>query len=162
MPSVQCPQPCPELRPGSCSDCHALPRPHVHGRFLGACPLLAEVYRGDGALIRPVKCLPLEGRQAGRVPEDSGNSGVKFSDARSTGTGRPQLPLLARLTTSHGSGGSRQLCPKRHLQSSGDSPGTLACAPWPLHWFTDVPADCPWHTEGIFCHSDPVLAQTPE
>lgn len=95
MPSVQCPQPCPELRPGSCSDCRALPRPHVHGRFLGACPLLAEVYRGDGALIRPVKCLPLEGRQAGRVPEDSGNSGVKFSDARSTGTGRPQLPLLA-------------------------------------------------------------------
>ena len=73
MPSVQCPQPCPELRPGSCSDCRALPRPHVHGRFLGACPLLAEVYRGDGALIRPVKCLPLEGRQAGRVPEDSGN-----------------------------------------------------------------------------------------
>ena len=67
----------------------------MHGRFLGACLLLAEVYRGDGALIRPAKCLPLEGRQAGRVPEDSGNSGVKFSDAGSTGTGRPQLPLLA-------------------------------------------------------------------
>ncbi|CAI9172947.1 unnamed protein product [Rangifer tarandus platyrhynchus] len=27
-----------------------------------------------------------------------------------------------------GVGGSRQLCPQRHLQSSGDSPGTLACA----------------------------------
>lgn len=44
------------------------------------------------------------------------------------GLDAPSSLCWPRLTTSHGSGGSRQLCPQRHLQSSGDSPGTLACA----------------------------------
>lgn len=42
-----------------------------------------------------------------------------MSPAPLTGPGSPP-PL--------GVGGSRQLCPQRHLQSSGDSLGTLACA----------------------------------
>lgn len=60
-----------------------------------------------------------------------------------------------QLTTSHGSGGSRQLCPQRHLQSSGDSLGTFGQQYPAVGHFISLlaPADGSCHTQGIFCRS---------
>ena len=106
-----------------------------------------------------------EGRQAGRVSEDSGNFGMKLSDAGSTGTGHPLLPSLAWA---------------HHLPWEWGAPGSCAhtgtCSrleiprePWLVHKLlaTSLVHSCTSglslsHSRDLLLLCYPVLAQTLE
>lgn len=97
-----------------------------HARMLLRCvPVVAEVCGRGLSLYQSTKCLPLEGIQAGRFPQDLENPGIKLWVVRQPGYSDWTLCSKHRvgLSTCPGGGGGQLPRPT----GKGRLLGTLAC-----------------------------------